>query len=468
MPKISIVLILGFFVWAYFGIYQLPYYVWTFVLSQNWLMSNGLILFRDIIYHHTQLPLFTLFGMSKILGNTPDMMRFSSFILLVIFGYGILLLGRKISKRVGNISFAIFLLTFFPLFHNFNIEEMMASLFCVYATYFYLKFWDKLIPVWFFFSGIFVALGIMSKQSVGLIVFVYLLASGWQIFENNKLIKPAVKGFLYFSIGGILGTLPFLIYYLINNSIGDFLYWNIIFNFTIYPKQSVPYAFKEGMVASGWLFASIVPSIYLLFKQKINRTLRFPLGLLVISTIALSTSLLPSFLGYKILPFYPYPLVIWAILIVNINKNLVKVFIVAGIFLLLPILKYFYIDYLPNDVFNKKFILDYGEDELRVVKWLKKNTVYKERIMNLGNHYITTLAERLPQNKYVYLFPWLIYPFDKSTKEILEDPPSTVVVDWRSFNDFPVLNKWAFISYVKSNYKSTAKYGTYELFTIEK
>lgn len=465
MPKISIALLFAFLFWAYFGIYQLPYYVWTFALSQNWFTDNGLILFKDIIYHHTQLPLFTLFGMSKILGNTPDMMRFFSFILLVIFGLGILLLGRKISKKVGNISFAIFLLTFFPLFQNFHIEEMMASAFCVYATYFYLKFRERLSPVWFFLSGIFVALGIMSKQSVGLIIFAYLLVSMWYIFENKKYINKAIRGFSYFIGGGLLGVLPFFFYYFINNSLGDFLYWNIIFNFTIYPQQSTPYAFKDGMIAAGWLLLSVIPSIYLLLTKTINKESRLPLALLTLCTIFLSTSLLPSFLGYKILPFYPYPLIIWGILLVNLNKKIAKIFAVIGLLLLVPFLKSFYIDYLPTDIFNKGFILDYGEPELRTVEWLKKNTAYKEKIMNLGHHYVTTLAERLPQNRYVYLFPWLVFPFDESTKEILKNPPRTVIIDWRSFDDFPVLYEWKFTNYVKANYKSVAKYDTYEIYS---
>ncbi|MBI2613569.1 MAG: glycosyltransferase family 39 protein [Candidatus Levybacteria bacterium] len=465
MPKISIALIFGFLLWAYFGIYQLPYYVWTFALTQNWFTDNGLILFKDIIYHHTQLPLFALFGMSKILGNTPDMMRASSFILLIVFSFGILLLGRKISKKVGNISFAIFLLTFFTLFHNFHIEEMMASLFCIYATFFYLKFWDKLSSWWIFFSGIFVSLGIMSKQSVGLIILVFLLASVWQIRRNKKLVKTTIKGFMYFFLGLLIAATPFFFYYFVNHSLGDFFYWNIIFNFTIYPKQSIPYALKDGMIAAGWLLFSIIPSIYLLFTKLINKELRFPLILLTLCAVFLSTSLLPSFLTYKALPFYPYPLIIWGILLVNIDKRILKIFIVTGLLLLLPAIKSFYVDYLPTDAFNNRFILDYGDSELKIVDWLKKNTIYKEKIMNLGHHYVTTLARRLPQNRYVYLFPWLVSPFDVSTKEILKNPPKTVVVDWRTFDDFPVLHKWQFIDYVKTNYKLVAKYDSYEIFS---
>lgn len=467
MKKCAIWMVIILIVWAYFGIFQLPYYVWTFALSQNWFTDNGLTLFKDIIYHHTPLPLYTLFGMSKIMDNTPDMLRFFSFILLITYGYGIFLLGRKISEKIGKISFAIFLLTFFPLFQNFNIEEMMASLFCAYATYFYLKFWDKLSIKWIFLSGIFVSLGIMSKQSVGLIIIVYLIIYCWQIMKNRELIKKTLKGLLYFALGGLIGAAPILFYYFINQSLGDFLYWNIIFNFTIYPKQSVPYALKDGMIAAGWLLFSIIPSIYLLSTKRVDNKFRFPLILLTLCAIFLSSSLLPSFLSYKALPFYPYPLIIWAIILVNLNKKTIKIFTLIGILLLLPSLKSFYIDYLPTDVFNNGFILDYGDSELKVVNWLEKNTIYKEKIMNLGHHYITTLAKRLPQNRYVYLFPWLVSPFDESTKEILRNPPHTVIIDWRSFNDFPVLYKWQFVKYVKSKYKLVAKYDTYEIFSNE-
>lgn len=467
MNRSIIAVFISLIAWSYFGIFQLPYYVWAFALSQNWFTQNGLILFKDVIYHHTQLPLFVLLGMSQLFGNTADMLRISSFILLIFFGFGIFLFGRKISEKVGLISFAIFLITFFPLFQNFNIEEMMASAFCLYSVYFFFRFWDRLFPLQLLLSGVFAALAIMSKQSVGLIIVVYLLVAGLQFFENRKLKASLIKGSLYFMVGGLLGTLPFFAYYLVTNSLGNFLYWNIIFNFTIYPKQSTPYAFKEGMAAAGWLFVSLTPALYIIFKEK-TRTLKLPLVLLTLSTIFLSTSLLPSFLGYKILPFYPYPLILWAIVLTRFNKSLIKVFVVLGAILLLPILKSFYIDYLPTDAFNKGFIVDYGEDELKVVSWLEENTIYKEPIMNLGNHYVTTLAKRLPQNKYVYLFPWLVSPFDESTREILNDPPHIVIIDWRTFSDFPVLNKWPFISYVKNNYKSVVRYGTYEIFSNKK
>ncbi|MEX2007722.1 MAG: hypothetical protein WD992_03035, partial [Candidatus Levyibacteriota bacterium] len=155
----------------------------------------------------------------------------------------------------------------------------------------------------------------------------------------------------------------------------------------------------------------------------------------------------------------------WAIVLTHLNKNLVKAFVIAGLILLIPHAKTFYVDYLPNYIFNRDFIIDYGEDELNVVAWLRENTKEKSPIMNLGHHYITTLAERLPANKYVYLFPWLVSPFEKSTNEILDNPPSVVIVDWKTFDDFPVLNNWQFIVYVKNNYKTVARYGTYEILT---
>ncbi len=184
------------------------------------------------------------------------------------------------------------------------------------------------------------------------------------------------------------------------------------------------------------------------------------------ATLFLSPSILPSFLAYKIPIFYSYPIILWAIVFGLTKKWDLIIAISIGIIAFFPAAQSFYVDFVPANIFQKELILDYGNDELSVAIWLKKNTAYQEKIMNLGNSYIDVLAERLPQNRYVYIFPWLVLPYENSTKEILSNPPKVVIIDNNVLEGWPILKeKWRFIYEVKKNYRLNATYGTYEIYT---
>lgn len=466
MKKSKIGLLLFSPIWIYINTFQLPYAVWTFPLTQNWFTDNGLVIFKDIIYHHTPLPLFFLYAMSKIFGNGAIMLQVSSLLLSVVLGIGVYLVGRQISKNTGIVSLVIFLFTFPPMFNNFHIEEIIATIFTLYAVYFSVIFFKTKLPRFLFFTGICVGLGFMAKQIMAGVVpaiGVSLLLN----MKNDFNIPLMRKGIVFFLIGISLAITPILFYFFINNALVDFFYWNVTFNLTVYPSQSAPIALGEGLKMSGWLFMSVIGGIVLLRREKLNASIRFICILLILGTIFLSPSLLPSFHSYKILLFYPYPVILWSVLLAS-RRNLVNTLILLiGFALFFPVAKTFYLDYVPQNIFHNDYILEYGDDELKVVAWIKNNTVKNERIMNLGHHYITTLAERLPKNRYVYIFPWLVMPYEASTKEILSDPPRIVIIDKQVLEDWPVLKEWEYVRFVIANYRKEASYGTYEIYTAK-
>lgn len=456
------IVIFGFLIlYAYVNIFQLPYFAWTFPLTQNWLTDNGLIIFKDVIYHHTPLPLFVLYEMSKILGNNFFMLQASSFLMLILFGFGIYLTARQVSKRIGTVSFLIFIVSFPVLFNNFNIEEMTSSLFALWAFYLFIKFYKTVSYRLILFFGVFLGLSFMGKQPSLLVLFPLVILLF--IFRKSKAFSFR-KVLIYSGFGLFISMVPFILYFLYNNSLYEFYYWNIVFNLTIYPALSKAYVVTEGITSTFWLLLSIIPA-FIILRGKIEADLKFIATSLILATIFLFPSLLPSFLTYKALIFYPYPLILWAIILSSKKNSIIMLSIVVSIVSFMPVFKSFYVDYLPQNLFSREYILDYGENELAVVEWLKKNTSEKEEIMNLGNHYITTLANRLPKNRYVYIFPWLIYPYEESTKEILSDPPRIVIMDDRMLEDWFFLEKeWRFIRAVRTTYVKKIDVGTYKIY----
>ena len=450
-------------IWAYFNVFKLPYAAWTFPLTQNWFADNGLIVFKDVIYHHTPLPLFFLFTLSKILGNNFFMLKFASFSLLVAFGYGIYLTARQISEKVGTTSLFIFAVSFPATFNNFNIEEMISSVLALYAVYFFTRFYKTGFYKFIFWFGFFLGLSFMGKQPS--VVILPALLTLLFIFRKAKRFL-ITKTLFFVGLGLFISVAPFTLYFYLNNALYDLYYWNIVFNLTVYPALSkVAYAAKEGIASTLWLFLSLFPALFLAVKGKLEKNFKFVLISLIVSTIFLFPSFLPSFSSYKALIFYPYPVILWSVVFDKRKNRLMLLAIIVGVIFFIPVFKSFYIDYLPQKIFNNEYILDYGENELQVVEWLKIHTKSDEKIMNLGNHYITTLAKRLPKNRYVYIFPWLVYPYEKSTKEILSDPPRVIIIDNRIFEDWPFLEKeWRFIRVARETYLEKAAFGTYQIY----
>lgn len=457
--------ILGFLIlYAYINIFQLPYFAWTFLLTQNWFMENGLVIFKDVIYHHTPLPLFLIYGISKILGNNFFMLQAASFLMLILFGFGIYLTAKQISKRAGTVSFFLFIVTFPALFNNFNIEEMTSSLFALWAFYLFIRFYKTASYRFSLLFGAFIGLSFMSKQPSLLLLFPLIILLF--IFKKSKIFSFK-KALIYFGFGFFVSIFPFFLYFLFNNSLYEFYYWNIVFNLTLYPVLSKAYVTTEGIFSTLWLLLSILPA-FIIIRRKTEVNFKFFAISLILATIFLYPSLLPSFLTYKALIFYPYPLILWSMILIEKKSRVIILLTAIGIISLAPVVKSFYVDYLPQNLFNREYILEYGENELAVADWLRKNTSEKEKIMNLGHHYVTTLAKRLPKNRYVYNFPWLIYPYEESSKEILSDPPRIVIIDDRMFEDWPFLEKeWRFIQAVKTTYVKQADIGTYTVYVKE-
>lgn len=467
MTKQLAIILLISLVWAYLLVFQLPYAVWEFALSQNWFTDNGLIMFRDIIYHHTQLPLFLLWVMSRLFGNTPEMLRISSFFLAIAFLWLLYFVAERLAKKGGVTTLIFTLITFPVLFNNFNIEEMTASWFTLASAYTFLSYWERRNSQWLLAAGVAIALGFMGKQVAIGIVPAMFIASVWLLRHERDWQRTLLTGSTTLITGVAAGTLPFIIYYAANGALDEFWYWNFAFNLTVYPKFPMPRPVDESLLYGGWMLVSLLGGLVLFLDKKQPLRLRMSMLFLGLTTVFLAPTVLPSFHVYKLLPVYPYPLLLLALLVRSYQKTIQRVLAVLTVVVFLPAASSFYKDYLPHNLFQPTFIHSYGEQELAVVDWIRQNTTKDERIMNLGNHYITTLAQRLPKNRYVYIFPWLIAPMEESSREILADPPQVVIVDKQVLDDWPTLRSWLFLTTVENSYKEAVSYGTYSIYVAK-
>lgn len=105
-----------------------------------------------------------------------------------------------------------------------------------------------------------------------------------------------------------------------------------------------------------------------------------------------------------------------------------------------------------------QYITDYGEREQKIADIIKKNSTKDEKIMNYGSAMIYIFSDRLPANKYIYPFPYVLYPYDKTTKVFTDNPPKLMVYDESLPNDHPGLSDWPFIDFMKKNYRKIATF----------
>lgn len=471
MKKIEAFVLLILPIWLFIGIFFLPFAVWSFPLSNNWFFENGLLIYRDIIYHHPPLPLFVLLGASKILGNNEWMLRIVSYFLALGFCYSLYSLAKYIKKGVSVIILFLLIITFFPIASNFNFEEMMASFFSVLAMVFFFHYRKAKASKFLVAAGACIGAAIMSKQiAIGIIPAMMTVV----IYDNWKnkpriILFDIVKSALFLAVGILILVIPFIFYFYLHGSLNDLLYWNFVYNFTVYPKAYAQYApgvdWKETILNSLWVLTAIVSGIILLFSKKLSADTRKKNIFLLVSIFAFLPALLPSFNTYKLINLYPYSLLLLALAFTSLTHAKRSLLIVIALASIIIPLKVFYVDFLLANFPSTEFINEYGKDAEDVMQWLSNNAYNKERIVNLGDHYITAKTHLLPRNKYLTPFPWLILPFDRSSADIMADPPRIVIVDNAQIEQFPILNTWPFLQYVRKQYKRTAEFGTYEIFT---
>ncbi|MDO8658551.1 MAG: glycosyltransferase [Candidatus Levybacteria bacterium] len=450
---------------SYLKVFYGLFAVWESGITEAWYLKNGLVIYRDYIHHHTPLLRYILFLFFEIIGYQPFTLQIFSFLISILLFIFVFITARSVSKQISLITSIIFILLFFSFFTNFHLEEGTSGLFILISVFLSFLFIDKKKLYLLFLSGLFAGFAVMTKQtSVGIMFAVGLTLLF--IKENN--FKKNIFGIFIFGLGSLFAILPILYYFYSKEALSDFFYYNVIFNLTIYREKTTAYALAEGVRVSLPLLFSLFPlSIFLYKKQLKNKILSSKILLLFLSIVFLTPVLLPSFLGGRLLPLFPLAIISWGFIlnwILRYKENklrLLYIFILivssGFIFSEVPYVKNQIIAF-PREFSQKTLLFDYTENDLKVAQWLRENTDKDQKIYNMGNSYINFLSQRLPQNRYVFMLPWLVMPFDKSTKDIISNPPEIVIND--VYNDIdPMLKSWGFLKYLKENYIKKEQYG---------
>ena len=277
----------------------------------------------------------------------------------------------------------------------------------------------------------------------------------------DTLVKVVKKLSLYV-VGVGIPILIVLFYFHTKGAVHDFFYY------TIYVVLG-PYRNSEVIQGDGlWILFGFLSILFpfLVFWKK--NTYSFSVSFLVfLFAIALFPSLLPSFLSYRAYTIFPFISIIAGSNIAMLfRRNSISIqvkLIILVSFVLFSFFTYRFFDsYISGirdgEIAANQLLKSYGKTEYEIVDWIKTNTNANEKIINYGSEMIYLLSNRLPKNKYVDPFPYILKPYESSLRVFTQNPPIIVVYDESLPNDHPGLSEWTVLAFFNTKYKIVKRF----------
>ena len=206
-------------------------------------MMNGRVLYRDIFDQRGPL-LYFLYGLAYLIANTSFIGVFIfevlSFSIFLFFSYKIFLLFLDAVYTLISLPILAFLILNLNSFsHGGSPEELCLPLVAI-GLYHILAYFKNLYPEpmpyrWVLINGIIAGCVVWIKYSllgfwIGWMFSILII----QFFKHSY--SRAIKSSLLFISGMLLATIPWVIYFGVNNAILDFIKSYFVINITNYSR----------------------------------------------------------------------------------------------------------------------------------------------------------------------------------------------------------------------------------------
>jgi hypothetical protein len=246
-----------------------------------WLISQGLIPYKDFWQHHLPLLWVLLAPLFKLLKSSVFIFSLSRILSAFIFT-AIAYTGWQIAKKVWQQQAKLPLYLLLVLSTSILGEflwirpDLLMVLFLLTGLYFTLEIPnEKISPIFFAGASFAMAASFMPKEYLLFLLPIVL------IIGRNRL--PAYK-LLVYGLGFFTGSLPLLLYVIKNNILKDLIFWVLEFNQRRIVIFNVAWSatFPVAIALIGILGA------YLLLSH--SRKLKDKRGLIIVAAFCLSTS----------------------------------------------------------------------------------------------------------------------------------------------------------------------------------
>lgn len=207
-------------------------------------MANGRVLYRDI-YEQKGILLYVLHMIAYFISNTTF---FGMYIIESLFFSAFLFLSYKTARMWLGISACLaflpaisyFLLTSVSLRQGDSAEEMCLP-FIMYAIYIMVSTAENEDSMpdasqCFILGACAACIFFIKFTLTGIYIGYIILAVIFAI--NDKKILPLLRSALFFALGAITVSIPFMVYFAVNGALSDFYTAYIYNNMFVYAKES--------------------------------------------------------------------------------------------------------------------------------------------------------------------------------------------------------------------------------------
>jgi hypothetical protein len=462
---------------------------------------NGEIPYKDFFLMYTPGQIYALAFFFKVFGISITTERAYDIIIKSLLSISIFLIIRFYApKAFGLIGWAISLI--WITFSVFPAYPAYSSLLFIYISIYFLLLHMKQSKLHFIiFSAISIVCSVLFRHDFGaLITFVILF-----ILLIRKISKeePSWVPLILYILSGIIASLPFFIYFLLNSDITLMIRDLIIFPVKEFPKyQSIPYPFLSRNTLPFYVFPAIllfgILSSLIFLKRKTDNTLTHGILLISLCGIVLFNQVRVRSDFVHLLPVALTSILLASILlytvpkVLSLTKRQTSIIIIAFITIFsitlynpiyrkFPYLRIRYtIENLNPDIERAKYT-KLSHDLKNVVTYIKNNT-YKDEYIFVGvknhdklifNHTIIYfLAERNCPTKYHEFNSGLTNTLEIQEEIIneLKAKPVRLAVLTPGWHEEPNLSKVdtkidLLDNYILDNFELKESFGKFEIWT---
>lgn len=441
-------------------LFFLPFHVWDAGVARPWYMLHDYIPYRDFVWIRMPFDLFVLTGWYKIFGATGYAYQLFIYTELILLSILVFFSGRVFLKKFYYLPFFFFNVFLFPLFQNTEEGEILVGILSLLLFLTISAHFKNKRVSYVFIAGLISGLSFITKQNSALILIATFAALFFDFYINKEKIKILLRNFLIYSSGVLVPVIGIILYFIFKQGLEDFLHYTIFF----IGSYSQAYVIKGNGLLIVFAYMSLLVPFILLFKKTALSAQSFIFLLLLI--VSLFPSMFPSFLSYRAFTAYPLISIVAGILLaISIGTSIKKMgmaVIFIGLILFIFFNKTFIDSYIISIKYGEfkygQYLTSYGETESEIAGLIGNNSKDGDKIINYGSEMIYVLSNRLPANKHVDPFPYLLYPYEETTKVFTDNPPKLVVYDESLPNDHPGLSEWPFIDFLHNNYDIVKKF----------
>ncbi len=469
---LSLVLFVLSMLWITANVYLLPFHIWTAGVVYPWFITKGLTLYKDVMWIRMPLDMFLLSGWYRIFGASGQAYQLFIWFVLILLSGAILWIRWTEDQWVRFTGFLFFNIFLFPIFINTEVGEILVGLgaFLLFAAgTFYIR---KRTPSWAFATGLAAGFVAITKQNASMVAGIFYVVLLFEYTSKKIRIRDGLRNIGVYTIGLFLPVTVLLIYFASKNALGDFFRYSVFM--VIGPYRGFSLLTRgDGEIIEGAYGLVLIP--LLLFWKKLGLK-RDNLLWIVLLILALVPSLLPSFLSYR--AFTSFCIVAVAAgysLRYLVSKNASRI---AQLIIVLSFVGYIaatsrytasYVGFVQdNGVQAGQYLTDYTVNERTIADWIRSNTLQDDRVMIYGSEIMYVWTDRLPINKYTNFTPFVLQPFDQTSKIFTDNPPKALVFDEAHPDYSRGLSQWPFLTYMRKNYQEVMRFDSLVLYQLKK